>query len=86
MPFDSTMRISSGSLGCRIGSVQLNRLTPLTSHSDLAFVMLAASSCGSMKPVGGLNSFVLPTGHEGQRRLHDPRTSTLKKNRVTERS
>ena len=54
-----------------------------TSHSDLAFVMMAASSCGSMKPVGSLNSFVLPTGHEGHRRLHDPRTSMLKKNRVT---
>jgi hypothetical protein len=77
------MRIISGSFGCRIGSVQLKRPTPLTLHSDVALAMIAASSGGFMKPVGGLNSFVLPTGHDGQRRLHDPRTSMLKKNRVT---
>src|SRR5207247_5426503 len=36
-----------------------------------------------MKPVGSLTSRELPTGQDGQRRLHDPRTSMLKKNRVT---
>jgi hypothetical protein len=80
------MRISSGRFECRIGSVQLKRPTPLTSHSDLALAMIAVSSPGSMNPVGGLNSFVLPTGHDGHRRLREPRTSMLKKNRVTPRS
>src|SRR5688572_17687277 len=75
------MRMSSGSFGCRMGSVQLKRAMPVTSHSDFAFATTAESTAGSMNPVGFLTSFVLPTGHEGQRRLHEPRTSMLKKNR-----
>ena len=83
VPLDSTMRISSGNRGCSRGSVQLKRPTPPTSHSDFALAMMAASSDGSMKPVGSLTSRELPTGQDGHRRLHEPRTSMLKKNRVT---
>src|SRR5258705_422121 len=83
IPLDSTTRISSGRRGWSRGSVQLNRPTPPTSHSAFALAMMAPSSAGSMKPVGSLTSRELPTGQDGQRRLHDPRTSMLKKNRVT---
>src|SRR5205814_253371 len=82
-PLDSTMRISSGSRGCRSGSVQLKRPTPPTSHSEVALAMMAASRLGSMKPAGSSTSRELQTGQDGHRRLHDPRTSMLKKNRVT---